>query len=565
MKFKFLILFISVSGGAAIMAQTTPVGPSKYWIQFNDRAQSPYSITQPEQFLSPKALERRVKQSIDISENDLPVNPNYVSEIAQPGVKILNQSKWFNAITIQVDDTNLLASIRALASVKNVNKVARIKVKSTADQLMEDLTRLMEQAKVAQSKQKSGLPGSGIGYGTADLQIAMINGKPLHELGYRGQGMVIAVLDGGFYHVDEIAFFDSLRNAGRILGTRDFVVGDNAVYEDNSHGLMVLSTMAANIPGSFVGTAPLASYWLLRTEDVDSEFLIEEDNWVRGAEFADSVGADVINSSLGYTKFDDPATSHTYEELNGKTTRITIGASIAASKGILVVNSAGNSGDDPWHFIGVPADADSVLSIGAVKPSRAYASFSSVGPTSDNRIKPNVAALGQESKVILSSGDPGTANGTSFSSPIIAGMSACLMQAHPKASAMQVFKAIEQSADQFENPDEKKGFGIPDYLKAHQILALSELKGSVQDSIVNVYPNPFIEGLTIEFYSTSTQEINIEIHKMSGKRVASEKLTVYPLVNNMIQLDHVRKLSAGLYTVTIEASGKAFTRKVLKN
>ena len=466
---KILILFIVLTASSvSVNAQTAP---SKYWIQFRDRVNSPYSLDNASEFLSAKAIQRRSQQGIELKENDLPVNPAYVSAIAATGAQVLNRMKWFNAITIQIEDTSIMASIRALPFVVNSGKVAKLKKKTPAEQFMEDLMKQYEQNEAELAKQQLALKQNNEAfYGNANVQIEMLNGDKLHNMGFQGQGVTVAVLDAGFYHADQIAFFDSLRNSGRLLGTHDFVQGGTSVFEDNSHGLSVLSTMAGYVPGVFVGTAPKASYWLLRTEDADSENLIEEDNWVCGAEFADSVGAQIINSSLGYTVFDDSSANHSYSELNGNTTRISIGADIAASKGILVINSAGNSGADPWKYVGAPADADSVLSIGAVDAERNYASFSSQGPTSDGRIKPNVSAMGELSWVINSSGLPGKSNGTSFSSPILAGMAACLWQAHPEAKSMEVFKAIEQSADQYATPDEKKGFGIPDFLLAHSIL-----------------------------------------------------------------------------------------------
>jgi subtilisin family serine protease len=458
-----------------------------------------------------------------------------------------------------------MASIRALPFVVNSGKVAKLKKKTPAEQFMEDLVKQYEQNEAELAKQQIALKQNNEEfYGNANVQIEMLNGDKLHNMGFQGQGVTVAVLDAGFYRADQIAFFDSLRNSGRVLGTHDFVQGGTSVFEDNSHGLSVLSTMAGYVPGVFVGTAPKASYWLLRTEDADSENLIEEDNWVRGAEFADSVGAQIINSSLGYTVFDDSSASHTYSELNGNTTRISIGADIAASKGILVINSAGNSGADPWKYVGAPADADSVLSIGAVDAERNYASFSSQGPTSDGRIKPNVSAMGELSWVITSSGMPGKSNGTSFSSPILAGMAACLWQAHPEAKSMEVFKAIEQSGDQYATPDEKKGFGIPDFLIAHSILSQLKLNKEVQDSLVNVYPNPFIEGVTIEFFSTKEQDVQVKIFKLSGKQIAEESVHVYPYINNLLQLEKVKRLSAGQYLVSLSTSSNTFKRQVIK-
>jgi serine protease AprX len=561
---KQLVAILLISLNLSAFAQTSGTFNRKYWVQLTDKVGTPFSLSNPEAFLSTRAIDRRSKQGIVYKENDLPLNPTYVAQIQSIGARVINQSKWFNAVTIELTDSTLLPIIEALPFVARTNKVARVKQKTAADQFIADLMKMQEQYEADAAKKQLLAQGTDAFYGNGDQQIKMLNGDKLHQMGFQGKGIQIAVLDAGFYRVDQIAFFDSLRSSGRLLGTRDFVQGGTAVFEDNSHGLSVLSTMAGNIPGVFVGTAPKASYWLLRTEDADSENLIEEDNWVRGAEFADSVGADVINSSLGYTVFDDSTANHTYFQLDGKSARITIGADIAASKGMLIVNSAGNSGADPWKYIGFPADGDSVLSIGAVDVNRNYASFSSQGPTPDGRIKPNVTAMGQQPYVITSGGTPGKSNGTSFSSPILAGMSACLWQAHPEASAMEVFKAIEQSADQYDAPDAKKGFGIPDFLKAHAILSQLTLDRAVQDSVVNVYPNPFIDGVTVEFYSTSEQDIQVKIFKLSGKQIAEEKIHVYPYVNNQIQLDKIRKLNSGQYVVSVITPTRTFSRQVIK-
>lgn len=563
-----IFLFWAFIAVKPLFAQVT-AGPKKYWITFKDKSNSAFSINTPQQFLSEAALQRRQLQNISIKENDLPVNQTYVDQIQSLGVQVISRSKWLNAITIQVEDTSILSTINNLPFVKGYAQVARLKAKTAADDFMADLRRVAEATEAKQRKanstQTKSAANSGL-YGAANVQIEMIGGTKLHEMGFTGKGMTIAVLDAGFYNVDQISHFDSLRQSGRLLGTKDFVQGGTQVFEDNSHGMSVLSTMAANTPGEIVGTAPQANYWLLRTEEAATEFIIEEYNWVAGAEFADSVGAWIINSSLGYTRFDDTLTSHTYNQLDGNTTPITIGADLAASKGILVINSAGNSGADSWRFIGAPADGDSVLTIGAVNSERAYASFSSRGPSADGRIKPNVCAMGQQSVLVVSSGEVARSNGTSFSSPILAGMAACLWQAHPSASAMEIFKAIEQSADQYENPDDMKGFGIPDFLEAHSILARTQLdQTATTDSIVNVFPNPFIEGLSLEFFSTTEQEITVTVHKLSGKRVYEEKIKVYPFVNNLIQLEKLKKVSSGTYTVSVNNGKNVFVKRIIKS
>ncbi len=557
-----LVLVFVVFSNA--FSQSTAIS-KRYWIQFRDKAESPYSITEPSQFLSAKALERRSKQGIAIVENDLPVNPNYVAQVAAiTGVEVLNRSKWFNAITIQTSDSLAAVAVSNLPFVLQSKQTGRRKMPTNSDYFLNDLSKLITEAQ-AKDAAKLEKPDEGNYYGKGQKQITMLAGQKLHALGFQGQGITIAVLDAGFYRVNEFSYFEKLRNEGRLLGTRDFVDGGNAVFEDNSHGLSVLSTMASYKVGDFVGTAPAANYWLLRSENAATEYINEEDNWARAAEFADSVGVDIINSSLGYTVFDDVNTSHNYSQLDGKTTRITIAADIAASKGMLIVNSAGNSGNDAWLHIGAPADADSVLTIGATDSLGVYASFSSIGPSADGRIKPNVTAMGERAQIVSSGGTVAPSNGTSFSAPIVCGMAACLWQAHPESSAMQIFKAIEQSASQFDSPDDKKGFGIPDFLRAHEILAQSKLTGSETDSIINVYPNPFIEGVTLEFYSTVEQNIKVSIFKLNGKRVEEESHVVYPHANNTIHLDHVKKLGAGIYNITIQTPQKTFTRKVVKN
>lgn len=553
-----VLLFI----GYCSSASAQQVAPKKYWIQFTDKSNSPYSVDEPQAFLSNKALQRRQNQNIEIQENDIPVNPSYVEELANTGAKILNRSKWFNAVTIELEDSTKLDEITSLNFVRDVQQVARVKAKSTAEEFMSDLMKMYEQIQAKVEIKAS--PGADKVYGDGDLQIKMLQGDKLHAMGFRGEGMTIGVLDAGFFKVNEFAFFDSLRLSGRILGTRDFVDGGESVYEDNTHGLSVLSTMASNYPGVFVGTAPYANYWLLRTEDADSEFLIEEDNWVRGAEFADSVGVDIINSSLGYTNFDDPSTSHVYSDLDGNTTRITIGADMAASKGILVVNSAGNSGADSWRYVGAPADGDSVLTVGAVDSEGKYASFSSRGPSYDGRIKPNVTAMGQLTLVVNSGGNVSRSNGTSFSSPVLAGMTACLWQAHPDATMMEIFKAIEKSSSQAEKPDAYLGFGIPNFIRAHSILSRMEESNAKKDSIVNVYPNPFIDGVSIEFYSEREQNVEVSIYKSNGRRISSESFKVYPFSNTLLQLNKIRRLKKGTYVVSVETASGTYNRQIIK-
>jgi subtilisin family serine protease len=292
--------------------------------------------------------------------------------------------------------------------------------------------------------------------------IFLVKGKQIdptvkaRSMGYTGKGMIIAVLDAGFYHVGQLPAFDSLRARGQILGTRDFVTGDTMVYEDHAHGMHVLSILAGLLPGEMRGSAPAASFWLLRTEDVFSEYPVEEVFWTAGAEFADSVGADIIHSSLGHYEFDDPSMSYTYSDMNGHTTRVARTALMAARRGMIVVVSAGNEGNKKWHYIISPADADSILAVGAVDAEKAPATFTSYGPSADGRVKPDVSAMGVS--VLIQGVDGGVTrgNGTSYASPLISGLTACLWQAYPTATAQEVIQTLRQSTDHYLSPDERK-------------------------------------------------------------------------------------------------------------
>ncbi|MCD4730436.1 MAG: S8 family serine peptidase [Bacteroidales bacterium] len=449
------------------------LAPDKYWVRFTDKNNSPYSIENPQAFLSQKAIDRRITQGILVVENDLPVNPSYISAVVNTGATLLNISKWYNSVTVYTNDPAVLIAINALPFVLSTNKISNSQAVSGKKSKKpffenESMTEIPEGNLI-----KGNSSGQSYDYGQAFNQINMLNGIALHDLGYDGADMTIAVLDAGFLNTNILSAFDSLWINNQILGYKDFVDPLNPnIFGSHSHGTNVLSTMGANLPNQMVGTAPKANYWLLRSEDAPTEYLVEELNWVSAAEFADSAGVDVINSSLGYTTFDDPSQDHTYQDMDGNTTPITNGGDLAASKGILVVNSAGNSGNSSWQYIGAPADGDSVFSIGAVDASGNYASFSSTGPTYDGRIKPNVVAQGLGSSIIsASSGDVISGSGTSFSSPITAGMVTCLWQAHPDKRITEIMDAIQQSASLANTPNMLMGYGIPDYYLAHTLLS----------------------------------------------------------------------------------------------
>lgn len=546
----------------------------KYRISFKDKNNSPYSVSNPSAFLTQKAINRRQNQGIAINQLDIPVNYFYIDSIRNLGINIINQSRWFNSVIVSMTDTSALSSVRNYSFVKNVELVISLnKKKKTSNNNTNALKSIYFSPKQLQNKYTANnkefvenedfVALKSMDYGMAFLQINMLQGISLHNQGYMGQGMTIAVLDAGFYQVDAMNVFDSLWLNGQILGTRDFVMPGNNVFNESTHGMMVLSTMGANIQGQMVGTAPKANYWLLRTEDATSENLIEEDNWASGAEFADSIGVDLINSSLGYTTFDDAAMSHSYQDMDGRTTRVSQAATIAARKGILVVNSAGNSGGGWWKYIGAPADADSIITVGAVNNMGNYAAFSSIGPSYDNRIKPTVAALG-EGSVIATGGGVSTGNGTSFASPIICGMTACLWQAFPQKTNQDIIEAIRLSASQYYTPDSLLGYGIPNYPVAAILLSGNNIYNFDKDNSFNVFPNPFNDILYIAYNSLDSQNVRVEIFNLKGERLFAVNDIPRHMGYNSITINNLSGLTNGIYIVRITSGNKTSTQKVLK-
>ena len=539
---------------------------SKFWIQFTDKNNNPYSVSNPSAFLSSRAILRRTVQGISVIQNDLPVTPSYIDSVkAVPNVTVINRSKWFNAVTIFTTDTNALNTINAFSFVGGVQPVQRLHGNRKIEE------ESYKDVFLTEKKKETVLPFS-YNYGPSFHQINMINGVCLHNNGFDGTGMQIAVLDAGFWKVDSLPAFDSLRTNGQILGTWDFVGNDSMVYDAHTHGMMVLSLMGGNIPGQIVGTAPKAKYWLLRTEEGATEYIIEEDNWVSGAEFADSCGADVFNTSLGYTEFDDSTQNHAYADMDGNTTRITIATDIAASKGILPVNSAGNSAWSPWFYIGAPADADSVLAVGAVDSLMNCAGFSSRGPSFDGRVKPNVAAMGQDVYTASPGGGIGKGSGTSFSSPITAGMVACLWQANPGTTNMQVFNAIQQSASQFLVPDSLLGYGIPDFCAAD--ILLSQMEQNNKKDEIYIYPNPTSGEFKIQIGNGQWavgNQYRIEIVNVLGEKVYEEALTLKGTNTSTLQgggqtfsISLPSGLGHGIYFLNLRAGEKSYSAKVLK-
>ncbi len=425
-----------------------------YRFTLKDKQGTRYDLHQPQRFLSRKAVERRKRQNLPVDSTDLPLSDRYLNTLRNAGVTVVGTSKWNNTVLIWTKDRQAAAQLAQLPFVAACRLVweSPDSIIPSAEKMK--IHRNFNQWDTVRTDR----------YAAASEQIGMLKGQSLHEKGYRGQGMTIAVLDGGFKNADRIPAF---RKVG-IAGTHDFVYPPSpSIYYETDHGTKVLSAMAVSIPNVYIGTAPEAAYWLLRCEDQESEQMVEEDYWAMAAEYADSAGVDVINSSLGYNEFDDHSTDHRYREMDGLSTLISRSASMLAQKGIILVNSAGNSGMGPWKKITFPADARECLTVGAVTAEGRNAPFSGVGPTQDGRIKPDVMALGSPASLISGRGTLVQDMGTSFAAPVVCGLAACLWQALPGKTAMEIMQLIRQSGDNYSHPDNVYGYGVPDFNKAY--------------------------------------------------------------------------------------------------
>ena len=513
------------------------------WVYFSDKPDATYFLTNPLDMLSQRAIDRRIRQSIALDEKDVPIATTYIDQIETiTGISILAKSKWLNAIHIQgtVTDINALLQLDFVLSIEFANGSLNERITS-----QNSLTNSHEQKLDILTD---------FDYGQASNQIEMLNGDFLHQNDYTGNGMQIAVIDAGFTNVHTIGAFSRIRDNNQILGTYNFINDNEDVYSQHYHGTMVLSTMAAYVENEFVGTAPDAEYYLFISEDVSQEHPIEESYWVEAAERADSLGVDVLNTSLGYTTFDRAAYNHTYEDMDGKTTFISRGAEIAFSRGMLVVNAAGNSGNNTWHYIGAPADAHSILSIGAVNADESMASFSSYGPTSDGHIKPDVCAQGGSSTVVNTSNNIVNGNGTSFASPILCGVATCFWQAFPNKTNTEIAQTIRESAHLFATPEDHYGYGIPNF---EAIFSLLSGEDDSQNTI-SVYPNP-VKNASILFIKTP---INQKLNELMISDVLG-KVIYYQKNNDLPSFINIPIVSSGLYFIQLKSDDENYSRKLI--
>lgn len=427
-----------------------------YRIYLRDKNGISYTLERPSRYLSRRSLDRRRRQQLPIDSTDLPVSRQYIQQIQRCGGQVIGKSRWQNTLLVSTSDSSVIQQLRQLACVKACRMVWQ-----APDSISPTAHRPKHHEEFESHHFIENQP-----YGKAFEQISSLQGNRLHDIGMHGEGMMIAVLDGGFKNVDRIPAFSQID----ICGSRDFVCPASAsIFAETDHGTKVLSAMAMDMPNYFIGTAPKSCYWLLRSEDQQTEQEVEEDYWTMAAEFADSVGCDLINSSLGYNEYDHPEMSHHLWQLDGRTSFVSQSASLLAGKGIILVNSAGNSGMGPWKKIGVPADADNILTVGAITDQRArrIAPFSSVGPSQDGRVKPDVVAIGAPAYLVNGRGVIMQDMGTSFSTPIVCGLAACLWQAMPQKTAAEMIELIRQSGNNREHPDNVYGYGMPDFWQAY--------------------------------------------------------------------------------------------------
>lgn len=525
-----------------LLFQTITFAQEDAWVYLEekDAQEVANAINSPLTILTQRSVDRKNNHGVSIDARDVPVNENHIATLkTQPGITVMAKSKWLNAVHVRGSEIDIadLINLDFVESIEYANKnlnSGRYTIASNKFEIEETLTDF--------------------NYGDTQNQVEMISVDALHLDDFTGENMIVAVLDAGFPNVNTMAAFQRLRDNNDLLDGYDFVNRTSNVYAytGNTHGTKVLSTMAGFVADSYVGTAPDASYYLFRTEDAGSENPVEESYWVEAAERADSLGVDVINTSLGYKAYDNPNYSHTNADLTGNKTFITRGANIASEKGILVVVSAGNAGASG---LGAPADATGVLTLGAVDADGNYATFSSQGSAIQPTQKPDVVARGAAAFVINENGAIENNNGTSFSSPIMAGAVACLWQALPTATNEEIMQYVRMSATQYTTPDYFLGYGIPDLSLAYDI-GLSLQESEVVE--FKVFPNPVENILNINIPS-AIEQTHLIIFDVLGKAVYQTNL------NETINRLDISSLSSGVYMLLFQAEDSSKTFKLIKS
>ncbi len=529
---------------AAIPVCAQRVAENTYWFYFTDKLNNGYSLNQPNEFLSQRAIDRRAWQSLPVDQSDLPVTKSYVDSLVALGLEIRHTSKWLNGILVTGVDSQLIDTLHRLSFIDTVRW------------LPAPSERFFPLAPTGRRFEPPSPSPPTYLYGYSEDQIRQINLDFLHEKGYTGQGVILAVLDAGFTNLTTLpAFLAPVANS-QIIATRNFVEKEKDVYSGGSHGTSVSSIIVANWPDTLVGTAPDIQLILATTEDIRSETRIEEYAWIEGAEWADSLGADIFNTSLGYTTFDDSTTNYTYRDMNGKTAHISIANGKTAAKGIVSVTSAGNSGNDSWYYIGAPADAADILAVGAVDVNGLLASFSSRGPTFDHRIKPEISAMGARTAVQSTDGTAKLGYGTSYSSPVIAGAAAALWQAFPNLTSTELMQWIIESGNRSSFPDIEYGYGIPSFRGAYY--AISSVETSLLSRDLKIYPNPTSDHVFIALPAENQGTYNINLYDMQGRKVSTGQVYVPG------RTDLPSAITPGMYIIEIVDGERIFRSRIIK-
>lgn len=540
MKFLLLTFFtlVSLAEGNCQYA--------KLIVQFVDKRNNTFSLNDPSKFLSQRAINRRNRYQIPIDSTDLPVTKQFIDSLSGTGeVKILSTSRWLNQVLIETTDLAALDKIRSFSFVKSAKPIGFRSVNN--NNRIDKLDIHPVAVAGSNAHRASGTNTDSYNYGDNYNQVHIHEGEFLHNKGFHGETIQVAVLDAGFRQYKSITAFDSIRMNGQVLGERDFVAFDSSVNEDDPHGMYCLSILSANWPGRMIGTAPKARYWLIRTENAASEYPIEEHNWVVGAEFADSAGCDIISSSLGYYDFDDSTFNHHYTDFYKNSTMISQGAAWAVRKGMIVSNSAGNEGGNNWKYIIFPADVDSVCTVGAVNAQGVIAGFSSIGYK--GKVKPDVVSVGENTVIAGLDNQPEAGSGTSFSNPNIAGLIGCLWQAFPSFNNMKILDAVYRSADKYQTPDNRYGFGIPNFRIAYRLLKHDQNVATYGTEWLFATPDPFINKIDVKLIGRKDGPAKIELINAAGQIVASDNIVTEEEEISEITFTNLDNVLAGLYTV----------------
>lgn len=535
MKKRLLLLFCLISLSAFSQEDA--------WIFFNAKPNAQHFYDNPLEMLSQRALDRRTTQNIALDIKDVPLHQPYVDQItASTGITVMAKSKWLNALHIRGTQVNI-AALTGLSFVDHIQY---------ANHSLNPGGRVAQNTGRIQAANKFLDTEENYNYGNSAAQIQMLNGHILHQQNHTGAGKIVAIMDAGFPGVNTTAPFQRLRDNGLILGGYDFVNNTTNPYTGYQHGTQVLSNMGG-FSTNLVGTAPDAQYYLFITEDINSETPLEESNWVEAAEMADNLGVDVINTSLGYFEYENPAYSYEYADMNGTKSFVSRALDIAFSRGMICVTSAGNSGASSDPYIAVPADAALSLTVGAVNSAEVKAGFSSIGPSFDGRIKPDVMAMGVASVVANQAGTITTNNGTSFAGPILAGAVTSFWSAFPNKTNAEIVQLVKQSADRYATPNNNYGYGIPDFQLA---LALSNAEFDLNG--VNLFPNPTSNKITISGLDSLIGS-EIVFYNNLGQMVLKQN------INNSIQNISLESLSSGIYYYNIASAEKSLKGKIVKN